>query len=51
MQPKVERRFAAVGGDQQHVVLARVNPAGLQCLGPFDQRFNNLFQLPGNRVR
>ena len=35
MQPQVERGFPSVGGDEQHVVLARIHAAGAERICPF----------------
>ena len=45
VQPEIERRFASVGGDHEHVVLAWIHVAGLQCLGAFDERLDDPGQL------
>ena len=45
MQPQVERGFASVSGDQQHIIFARINRTGAERLGPFYEAFHNLLQL------
>jgi hypothetical protein len=49
-EPQVERRLAALPGDLEHVVLLRIDEAGLQFLRPLGQGLDESLQL-GRRGR
>ena len=50
-EAKIERGFAAVGRDFEHVVVARIDSAALDLLGALDELIDEAFQLGAASAR
>ena len=47
--PQIESGLSPLGGDFEHIVLARINPAVMERLGAFSKARQEFFQFGGGR--